>query len=328
MARELWESSSSENSEESTTEPSVVSPSNRSSGSDIAVMPAADLSDQVANVFAGGLSYDAQEGALLCGYADDTVTVPLVGWSREDVETIVQGLTTGDWSSFVQVTEEVPDSRDSPGSSTDPPPASARRWRGVRGLQGFFEGGRGLLWSLFVLWFLVQGVRAQAAVDEFGIVLRDPQGLSSCRGLAVQVQECSGVAALPNGREGCDGSVFWKVCKAVILIGTWEIGRCCTACCRRIRSTSKEAASQTCDVNLVPLPLVKGVPNRSEILFSLWKAGYKVDADASEYSEGVRTRFHGHKDSYLHRLEVDGVGFSENSSSDTPESDAAPQEEG
>ena len=49
-------------------------------------------------------------------------------------------------------------------------------------------------------------------------------------------------------------------------------------------------------------------------------AGYSVDAEAREYSEGVRYRFHTLIGGYLHRPEVDGVGFSdEGSSSDAPE---------
>ena len=42
---------------------------------------------------------------LVCFQADNVVTVPLVGWGKGDVETIVEGLSTGDWTSFTQLTE-------------------------------------------------------------------------------------------------------------------------------------------------------------------------------------------------------------------------------
>ena len=60
----------------------------------------------------------------------------------------------------------------------------------------------------------------------------------------------------------------------------------------------------------------KGVPNRSDILFALWKAGYQVDVDAPEYSEGVRSRFYSLMGAYLSRLEFEGDVYSEMSSSE------------
>ena len=93
-------------------------------------------------------------------------------------------------------------------------------------------------------------------------------------------------AVLLTGWDGCDGSVLWEVVKMIVLIWIWETGRCCIRGRSPIRNHGREVATQTSGLNVVPLPLKKGVPNRGDILFALWKAGYQVDVDAPEYSEG------------------------------------------
>ena len=115
--------------------------------------------------------------------------------------------------------------RDRRGSSNDPPPEAFPRSRRFLGIRGFLQCFKGLLRCLFVLWLLVQSVRAQGAVEEFGLVPYGASGWFS--GLVVTVQESEGlsVAALLNGREGCDGSVLWEISKAFVLIGIWETGR-------------------------------------------------------------------------------------------------------
>ena len=60
-------------------------------------------------------------------------------------------------------------------------------------------------------------------------------------------------------------------------------------------------ACQTRELNVVPLPLSDAVPHRDQILFSLWLAGYKVDAEG--YPEEVQEDFHGLVGSYLCGLE-------------------------
>ena len=72
--------------------------------------------------------------------------------------------------------------------------------------------------------------------------------------------------------------------------------------CRR-RPLRKTAESQTEDMNIVPLPLASGVPFKSQILFSLWRAGYTVDIE--QYSWTVQEEFHGLVGAHLRRWEDD-----------------------
>ena len=165
-------------------------------------------------------------------------------------------MSTGDWTSFTQLTEGREYDGSVPGSSSDTPQEVFRGRRRFRGLWGFLEGIRGILWSVFVLWFLVQGVQAQAEGEGLQVVLRD----SSAR---------PENAVLLTGWDGCDGSVLWEVAKVIVLIGIWETGRCCIQGRTPIRNHGQEVATQTSGLNVVPLPLIKGVPNRSDILFAL-----------------------------------------------------------
>ena len=253
--RELFESSSSESEDsgESTTEPSVVSVSSRSS---------------VSERDNGSVEVESRDDCSIPGSSSDTP------------QEVVQG-----------------------------------RWR-FRGLRGFLEGIRGILWSLFVLWFLVQGVRAQAEGEGLQVVLRDSSELYSCAELGWPRRAKPENAVLLTGWDSCDGSVLWEVVKMIVLIWIWETGRCCIRGRSPIRNHGQEVATQTSGLNVVPLPLKKGVPNRSDILFALWKAGYQVDVDAPEYSEGVRSRFYSLMGGYLSRLEFEGDVYSEMSSSE------------
>ena len=154
-------------------------------------------------------------------------------------------------------------------------------------------------------------MRAQAEGEGLQVVLRDASELSSCAELGLPRRARPENAVLLTGWDGCDGSVLWEVAKVIVLIGIWETGRCCIQGRTPIRNHGQEVATQTSGLNVVPLPLIKGVPNRSDILFALWKAGYKVDADAPEYSEGVRSRFYSLIGGYLSRLEIEGDVYSE-----------------
>ena len=55
------------------------------------------------------------------------------------------------------------------------------------------------------MWFLVQSVRAEGTVGDSPLVVWEPEGWSSSRGLAESCRANSEVA-LPKGPEGCDGS--------------------------------------------------------------------------------------------------------------------------
>ena len=89
--------------DDSTTEPSVAEVS--SSSSSVSGLRAEGLSPEDRIEGIGGLPahYEARDGTLVVRYCDDEHIVPLVGWSLGDIETIVQGLTEGDWEAYYGV---------------------------------------------------------------------------------------------------------------------------------------------------------------------------------------------------------------------------------
>ena len=127
------DTSSSEDSEDSTTEPSVAdaSPDHNSSsavsedepmcsGNVLSVGDSAVISANTLQQ--SGIAYEADDERLLVHYLDDTLIVPLPGWSLVQVGVVVQGLNTGVWSGFrealdaVAGNEEVSQPRSSEGS--------------------------------------------------------------------------------------------------------------------------------------------------------------------------------------------------------------------
>ena len=270
----------------------------------------------------GGVVYEAAQGALLVHYSGEVLAVPLEGWSLEDVEEIVRALRTGDWSEFARRVSEGVSSDGAPGSSTDPPCQVGIRGRFFKGLWRLVEGCRGILWSLIVLWILVQSVRAQ----EFPVVLHEFPVASVCDSPSSLSLVNSGEAANPRSRSGCDGSTMWEIFKVLFWIGTWEVGRRFVVSRTRSHRGRVERSSQTYEWSVVGLPLRRGIPNRDKILFSLWLAGYQVDADSSEYSDRVRSGFHELIGGYLCRLEREGEGYSD-SLSETSEEEPAPATE-
>ncbi|CAE7242423.1 unnamed protein product [Symbiodinium sp. CCMP2592] len=316
---------SSEESSSSTEEPSIVDASTESSSAEVVEAEPA-LSDTVPTELLSlgqGLVYQAAEGALEVHYVDDVLRVPLEGWSLEEVAVVVQCLQTGDWTEFSEGLCAASVGHGMPGSSNDPPGHAHIAGRLLRGFRSGLEGLRGFLWSLIVMWFLVQSVRGYEIGDsssvegDFPLVWcgNDP---SSCS--PTGPQEVALLKGLGSNR--CDGSTLWALAKAVCLIGIWEAVRWIVSNWRTLQHGRVEVASQTQDFNVIQLPLPKGVPHRDRILFSLWIAGYQVDAEACEYSDRVRSGFHGLIGDYLCRLERDGLGFSdEDSLSETPESE-------
>ena len=96
--------------------------------------------------------------------------------------------------------------------------------------------------------------------------------------------------------------VVWKCVEVAVVIVAWEtLKRMC--CRRRIRLETVE--SQTQGTQWVPFPLEPGVPNRAGILYSLWRAGYQVDAD--QYPEDVQYEYFQYIGSFLRRQAVDGA---------------------
>ena len=99
------------------------------------------------------------------------------------------------------------------------------------------------------------------------------------------------------GRDPVDDSA-WQVtegiAKVFLVISFWEILRWVCKC-RPVQR--KTASSQTTEEGYIPLPLPEGVPNRAEILFSLWRAGFSVTAEL--YPEEVQSPFYGYVGDYL-----------------------------
>ena len=86
----------------------------------------------------------------------------------------------------------------------------------------------------------------------------------------------------------------------VVVVTVWETFKR-VMCQRRLRFTTAE--SQTDIMAQVPLPLEPGVPNRAQILYCLWRAGYHINVDP--YPLGVQDDFHRYVGSYLRRQAVD-----------------------
>ncbi|CAE7427987.1 GIP [Symbiodinium sp. CCMP2592] len=314
----LGESSSeSDGSESSTTEPSVVSPtassedgSSRSAGSHCQSLVGPVSSAVVAPT---GPVYEAVEGALLCTYADDTVAVPLPGWSQTDVAAVVHGLHTGDWATFQAIFPEpvsdAPDEEEELPSSSSDILIRRRRFRGF--------GHTRLSWSaiwvaLWIVWFFWGCIKVVAgSLDETWGPQNDQCSAVSMHLVAVSGPDAPDVEPCEAGFEGCDGSTMWEAGKVLLSVVSWEVAKGCWRAWRA-RNEFKDQGTQTGAMSVVPLPLGPSVRHRAHILYSLWRAGYPVDAYG--YPEAVRSRFEGLIGSWL--AQVEGGDVSEESSSE------------
>ena len=111
----------------------------------------------------------------------------------------------------------------------------------------------------------------------------------------LEYDDCPAPNALADEKD--DRSVVLIVF-AVATISVWETFKWVL---RQGRAGRKTAESQTEGMNIVPLPLASGVPFRSKILFSLWRAGYSIDMEP--YPATVQEEFHSMVGAYLRRLE-------------------------
>ena len=92
--------------------------------------------------------------------------------------------------------------------------------------------------------------------------------------------------------------IVWIV-MCVVVVTVWETLK--RVVCQRHR-TCETVGSQT-STEIVPLPLDPGVPNRSQILYCLWRSGYQVDVEV--YPRDIQEDFHRYVGSYLRRQAVD-----------------------
>ena len=307
-------SSETEDSEDSTTEPSEVSGGLGESSSEAGGTQVQDSEGGLGSPgdYSGGLTYAAAEGGLMCTYLDDTVVEPLPGWSLEDVQTIVQGLQTGDWARFqtviaeslerVEGSEEV----ELPSGSADVP----RRRKVATGLGGGRSRRPVGIILLWLLWFWWGGIKAVSGVSVEPWGPLEDQCLESTSQQVVlfnpQVQDVDEPC-----EEGvvCDGSWLWGLSKVCLIVLTWEIGKR-LAVVRTGRSSSRaEVACQTGSMNVVPLPLGDDVPYRARILFCFWRAGLQIDIEP--YKERVKSEFYWLVGDYLQKVESGWVSESD-----------------
>ena len=101
---------------------------------------------------------------MVVRYVDDERIVPLAGWSIQEVEAIVQGLTEGDWEAYYEVVGGSSDVvGDEPEISTGQPSASASSCDFVPGNLAWSFAGLGLAVALqlvgfrLFLWVLALG---------------------------------------------------------------------------------------------------------------------------------------------------------------------------
>ncbi|CAE7242542.1 RE1, partial [Symbiodinium necroappetens] len=261
------------------------------------------------------LVYQAGEGVLLCWYGDDCVQVPLQGWSISDVAAIGQGLNTGDWSVFQRVISEgdaetsvTPEEVHAiPGEEEDPgvggsgfdvgSPLFGSSWRRYRGIWVF----------LLLLWLEVQAARGyEFSTGGFG-----PDYCPESQELMLrQAWPPHQDVEIPEEDCGCrSSSCWWEVVKVVLVLLTWEIVRRGCWCCPASQRRLVDVGCQTSLWNLVPLPLGEHVRCRAKILFCLWRAGFKIDADG--YPERIQSEFNELVGGYLLRVESGGVSSSD-----------------
>ena len=70
---------------------------------------------------------------------------------------------------------------------------------------------------------------------------------------------------------------FSGIVKICLIVSLWEILRWVRRLAGNRRPVQrKTASSQTRGEDVIFLPLAEGIPNRAEILFSLWQAGYQI----------------------------------------------------
>ena len=302
-AREVFDSSSSSSEEEvasteeavSTAEPSVVSVTSRSEGSPDVVnhgglSPSAALPQVVAPEVSQTFS-TAGEGVLLCTYGDDAFEILLQGWPLEPVQVVVQGLESGRiyGSSAVALGSD-------PLGGVGSGVAEGGDCLGLLvGLLGRMQVAL-MFWLrvLVCLWLLVGTVRGDEGVVSEVEVVRE-QALQICpRAEDVEVSvDTPGV--------DCDGSTLWVICQTCGVVLLWELVRACLCrCCRRGRSI-ETVGVQTVPFGVVPLPLSDDIPRRAQILFCLWRAGYRPDTEC--YPEGVQIELDGLIGAWLCRLE-------------------------
>ena len=275
---------SSEDSGSSTTEPSAYSATESSEGVPVLTDPSGSrpLEREVERPV---VRYAAAEGALVVFYGDDCFEVPLEGWPVGAIQVIVEGLETGDWSGWQEALQSVLRPRTEEAGPSE-------RLQIIR--YGHLWGRWARFWALVavLLGVLIWGLQGVGAVtvkgEDWHCVSGDPLSLES-QALQLRSEEGSAVAWVEESSD-CEGTTRWLVILCCLLIGAWEITKYTVSRITR-GSGAREQGTQTSDLNIVPMPLPPGVRSRARILYNLWRAGYRIQAD--EYPERIRAVFDG-----------------------------------
>ena len=97
--------SSSSGSAASTIEPSLVEVSSETASSEARVVPGEGTMTNRGSVLSSTL-YRSVEGGPVVQYVDDQALIPLPGWGLLEVQAIVLGMNSGDWSEFQRLLEQ------------------------------------------------------------------------------------------------------------------------------------------------------------------------------------------------------------------------------
>ncbi|CAE7524429.1 GIP, partial [Symbiodinium necroappetens] len=207
----------------------------------------------------------------------------LEGWSLTAIQDVVRGLETGVWPDWTQALQDIQSDEGESNASGSAPGREFAQSSGWTWL------ALGFWMRFFVVFWVCMGTVGGTSELVIDRALVDCS-VSSCVNVDTRVVAWADDAVSFGTGGGCDGSTLWEVSKVLIVIVTWEILRRSWTLWTGRKATPLERESQTDDSSFVPLPLPQGIPYRARILFSLWRAGYKIDSEF--YPQEVQDELH------------------------------------
>ncbi|CAE7203000.1 true, partial [Symbiodinium sp. CCMP2456] len=213
----------------------------------------------------------------------DPVSSPAQSWSLTAIQDVVRGLETGVWPDWTQALQDIQSDEGESNASGSAPGREFAQSSGWTWL------ALGFWMRFFVVFWVCMGTVGGTSELVIDRALVDCS-VSSCVNVDKRVVAWADDAVSFGTGGGCDGSTLWEVSKVLIVIVTWEILRRSWTLWTGRKATPLERESQTDDSSFVPLPLPQGIPYRARILFSLWRAGYKIDSEF--YPQEVQDELH------------------------------------